>query len=351
MDTSGRAVLFAGITVIISLMGLFLMGLSFVQGIAIASSLGVLMMILGSLTLLPALLGWVGTRIDNTTRAALIAVALGVVGAFVGVLTEQGAHLPLRPARWRSCCSPLSFFVKPLRKLIPHRARAGEGERIWYRWSRFIQRRPWPRADRCRRRCCVILAIPLFGIRLGFGDYGNYPEDNTVRRAYDLLAEGFGPGTNGPLFVTVEGEAATDEAALGAVRRAESTQAENVATAVPDPINDEPRAGRSSTRRAPRRTPRRRRSSTQLRDDVDPGVRRRRQGRRLHRRIDRLLQLPRRSHAAADRRRAAAQLPAADGGVPQRPRAAQGRGHEPAVDRRRLRHHRRHLPVGLGQGR
>ena len=71
MDTSGRAVLFAGATVIISLLGLCLMGLDFVQGVAIASSLGVLMMVLGSLTLLPALLGWVGRRIDNTTRGGV----------------------------------------------------------------------------------------------------------------------------------------------------------------------------------------------------------------------------------------------------------------------------------------
>ncbi len=89
MDTSGRAVLFAGATVIISLLGLCLMGLDFVQGVAIASSLGVLMMVLGSLTLLPALLGWVGRRIDNTTRAALIAVSVVVVATFVGVATGQ----------------------------------------------------------------------------------------------------------------------------------------------------------------------------------------------------------------------------------------------------------------------
>ena len=58
----------------------------------------------------------------------------------------------------------------------------------------------------------LILAIPLFSIRLGFSDLGNAPEDKTVRRAYDLLAEGFGPGTNGPLFITIEGEAANDQA-------------------------------------------------------------------------------------------------------------------------------------------
>ena len=111
-----------------------------------------------------------------------------------------------------------SFFIKPLRKLIPHRAEHAKEERVWYRWSRFIQHRPWPAALGAAG-VLLLLAVPLFSIRLGFGDYGNYPEDTTVRRAYDLLAEGFGEGTNGPLFITVEGEAANDEAALGAVRR------------------------------------------------------------------------------------------------------------------------------------
>ena len=107
IDTSGRAVLFAGITVIISLLGLIAHRASASStGVAIASAIGVLMMILGSLTLLPALLGWVGTRIDNTTRAALIAVGIAVVGAFVGVVTGQSADLPRRLRRWRSCSSP-----------------------------------------------------------------------------------------------------------------------------------------------------------------------------------------------------------------------------------------------------
>ena len=74
MDTSGRAVMFAGITVIIALMGLFLIGLNFVQGVAAASALGVLLVMASSLTLLPALLGWVGRRIEQTTWAALAAV-------------------------------------------------------------------------------------------------------------------------------------------------------------------------------------------------------------------------------------------------------------------------------------
>ena len=235
MDTSGRAVLFAGITVIISLMGLFLIGLNFVQGVALASVIGVLLMILGSLTLLPALLGLVGTRIDNTSRAALIAVAVAVVGALAGLITGQGA-LYLAGFGLAIVFFALSFLIKPLRTLLPHRAERAKEQRFWYRWSRLIQRRPWPAALGAAG-LLVLLAIPLFSIRLGFGDLGNASEDKTVRRAYDLLAEGFGPGFNGPMIISVEGAAVTDQAALGQfVGAIDAT--ENVAAAFPTPIND-----------------------------------------------------------------------------------------------------------------
>jgi len=120
--------------------------------------------------------------------------------------------------------------------LIPHRAEQPKEQRFWYRWSRLIQRRPWP-SMLGAAGLLILLAIPLFSIRLGFGDYGNLPEDQTVRKAYDLMAEGFGAGSNGPLFITVEGDTVTDEAALGAfVQTIAGT--ENVAAAFPTPIND-----------------------------------------------------------------------------------------------------------------
>jgi putative drug exporter of the RND superfamily len=235
MDTSGRAVLFAGITVIISLMGLFLMGLSFVQGVAVASSAGVLMMIAGSLTLLPALLGWVGTRIDNTSWAALVAVGIGVVGAFVGVTTGQSSIF-IGGFLLAIVFFALSFAYKPLRRRVPHRKDRAREEQVWYRWSRFVQRRPWQSVTGAVV-LLLILAIPLLSIRLGFSDYGNYPEDTTVRRAYDMIADGFGPGTNGPLFITVEGAEATDEQALsGFVDTISSTP--DVDFASPAPIDD-----------------------------------------------------------------------------------------------------------------
>ena len=234
IDTSGRAVLFAGITVIISLLGLLLMGLDFVRGVAVASALGVAMMMIGSLTLLPALLGWVGTRIDHTTRAALGAVALAVLGALVGTITHQGAIFGAGFIA-AAVLLALSFVVSSLRRRVPHRVEKPRDQQPWYRWSRFVQRRPWQGAIGAVV-LLVALAAPLLGIRLGFGDYGNYPESATVRRAYDLLAEGFGSGTNGPLFVTVAGDDAADPAALQSfVATLDAT--ENVAFSVPTPID------------------------------------------------------------------------------------------------------------------
>jgi RND superfamily putative drug exporter len=235
LDTSGRAVLFAGITVIISLLGLTLMGMSFVTGVAIASATGVLMMVLGSLTLLPALLGWVGTRIDDTTRAALAAVVIGVVGAIAAIVAGS---LPVFLAAIALAIGiyVASFFVKPLRKRIPHRHEKPREEQGWYRWSRFVQARPWPMAI-IGALVLLLLAAPALSIRLGFSDYGNYPEDQTVRRAYDLIAEGFGPGTNGPLYITVEGATADDPDALDAFT-ATLDGTEDVAFSVANPIGE-----------------------------------------------------------------------------------------------------------------
>jgi len=208
IDTAGRSVLFAGITVVISLMGLFLIGLQFVQGMAVASVSGVVMMILGSLTLLPALLSLVGRRIDNTTRAAMIALALVVVGTFVAVTAKQWALIGAAVVA-AVAVLVISIFVRSLRKLVPHRAERPKEQRFWYRWSRLIQHRPWQSAL-AAVTVLVLFALPLLSIRLGFGDYGNLPEDKTVRRAYDMLAEGFGPGANGPLIIVVQGDAAQD---------------------------------------------------------------------------------------------------------------------------------------------
>jgi RND superfamily putative drug exporter len=235
VDTSGRAVIFAGITVIISLLGLYIMGLSFVRGLATGAAIGVLVMMIASITLLPALLGMVKHRIDVTSRAAVASLGILVLMSLVAIFTHSlpAFFLGIIAA---VAIAAVSFVVKPLRKPIPVRKQKPRESTFWFRWSRLVQRRPWT-ALVASASILVLLAIPLFSIRLGFGDTGNQPEKTTVRKAYDLLAEGFGPGVNGPLFVTVQGDTATSPekftAFLGAI-----SKTENVAFAVPSPLGE-----------------------------------------------------------------------------------------------------------------
>ena len=163
LTTAGRAVLFAGVTVIISLMGMFLMGLSLMYGLALGTGLAVLVTMMASVTLLPALLGFVGSRIDK-------------------------------------------FSVHLRRKSRP--AKSHEAA-FWYRWSRQVQRHPLAYALLCLL-ILGTLAAPVFSIRLGNQDAGNGPTELTTRRAYDLLADAFGPGYNGPLLVAAAFDSPAD---------------------------------------------------------------------------------------------------------------------------------------------
>jgi RND superfamily putative drug exporter len=222
VDTSGRAVLFAGMTVMISLLGLFIVGLAFIRGLAISGSISVLVMVIAALTLLPALLALVGKRIDTTSRAAAVAVGLFVVLALVSVIIRNVVPVALGVVIAAGLMgASFTPFGRRLRQPLPHRHEKPAQERFWYRWSRFIQRRPWPPFI-TGVLVLLLLAIPLFSIRLGFGDTGNLPSDTTARKAYDLIADGFGPGFNGPLLL-VSNDPKIDQAAAGQVTTALQT--------------------------------------------------------------------------------------------------------------------------------
>ena len=210
IDTAGRAVLFAGITVMVSLLGMYMMGMKFIYGLAIAASTTVGVMVVASLTLLPALLSWVGHRIDVTTRAALISLisfsSMSLIGIiFFGTLSFIGLGLLLAVIIMAT-----SFLVKSWRTPIKHREPKPIQEQFWYRWSRFIQNRPWVSLIG-GLTALLIMTLPLFGMRLALSDNGNRAEWQTARRAYDMLAQGFGPGFNGPLQLI--GEVTPEDAA------------------------------------------------------------------------------------------------------------------------------------------
>ncbi|MCF6524178.1 MMPL family transporter [Streptomyces sp. JJ36] len=160
MDAAGRTVFFAGCTVIIALLGLFALGLGSLQGVALAMALTVLVTMVASLTLLPALLAVFGRRLHRgVARQAARRAARG------GDRAEGAA---------------------------------------WRRWGHAVQRRPWA-ALLVAVAAVGALAVPAADLRLGFADAGNDAPSSTARQAYDLLAEGFGPGFNGPLVVVADG--------------------------------------------------------------------------------------------------------------------------------------------------
>ena len=207
--TSGRSVLFAGGTVVISLFGLFLIGQPYMIGLATACIAAVLMVLIAALTLLPAMLGFAGGAIDK----------LHIPG-----LLQSGGPPP-----------PNGF---------------------WYRWSRFIQRRALLTGI-LAVIVLVLLALPMFSMRLAFTDSGNDPTTQTTRQAYDLLAQGFGPGFNGPLVVAVDMHGPADRTTVAKLDGALRAGVPDVAfTAPPNSTRRTP--GRSSLS-SPRRHPSQRR--------------------------------------------------------------------------------------------
>jgi putative drug exporter of the RND superfamily len=157
VSTAGRSVVIAGGTVVIAVLGLLLTGLPYMYGVAIAASLAVLVVMLAAISLLPALLSYLGPNVDR-----------------------------LR----------LPFLGRTLKA-------EGNGESPAARWSHAVQRRPWAAAI-VATAILLALAAPALDMRLGFPDAGNDPPDTMTRQAYDLNTEGFGPGTNGPLVIAAD---------------------------------------------------------------------------------------------------------------------------------------------------
>ncbi|GAA2652497.1 MMPL family transporter [Streptomyces aculeolatus] len=172
MNTSGRAVVFAGGTVAVAMLGLLVLGFSILSGIGLSAAIMVAFAIAVAVTLLPALFGAFGTRVLSRRQRARLKRE-----------GPSGAQISSR----------------------------------WARWAGFVQKRPVPLTIMATV-VMVVLMIPFFSLRLGSSDAGNNPPDTTTRQAYDLLADGFGPGHNGPLQLVAKvpsPQAATDFTRLG----------------------------------------------------------------------------------------------------------------------------------------
>jgi RND superfamily putative drug exporter len=209
IDTAGRAVLFAGTTVVISLLGMLIMGVSFMNGMAIGASITVAFTMLASVTLLPALLGFVGNHVEVTRWRGVVAAGL-VALSLVGYGIKQSTLFYAAPLA--GLVLIVGSFVPALRSPLPMRRVKPMHETLPFKWSRWVQRRPWLSLV-IGVGVLAALTIPVLSLRLGFADEGNYPADTTTKRAYDLLADGFGPGFNGPLTLV----AALDDASQFAV--------------------------------------------------------------------------------------------------------------------------------------
>jgi putative drug exporter of the RND superfamily len=182
--TAGSAVLFAGTTVVIAICGLVIAGIPYVARLGYMSGVVVAVMMVAALTLLPAIIGLIGNGIDRWKVPSLI-------------------H---HPDRARAHASAGEELVSPRTS-------------VWERWATTVAKHAWPFAI-LGVAILLVLAMPVLSMRLGETDDGNLPTSATQRQAYDLIAQGFGPGTNGPLLVAVELPSAADSEVLTTIATA-----------------------------------------------------------------------------------------------------------------------------------
>jgi RND superfamily putative drug exporter len=201
MDTSGRAILLAGATVVIALLGMFATGVAFMYGLAIAAVIAVLLTLVASLTLLPALLARFGPRL----------------------VRPRGSGKGLTRRRHRPAALPTNRDVSVATAPRPS---------AWRRWSETVQARPWPLAI-ASLAVMIALLVPVFAMRLDSSDAGNDPANVSSRHAFDLLAKGFGGGFNGPLLLVAELSSPNQATALPTLRTAVSATPDVVAVTQP----------------------------------------------------------------------------------------------------------------------
>jgi RND superfamily putative drug exporter len=252
VNTSGRAVVFAASTVIIALLGLFIMGINFFNGLAVAASGTVLLVMLSAVWLLPALLSLLGDRAVTPVsgliahartrggwRAAVSYLVLALIWLWAIGVAFSAAGSSTLSTIWRVII-PLIAVVAALMATAGYRFTRHsrwtqefhpEGGR-WAHYARLLQKRPIIPAL-LSLGVVLLLAVPALSLRLGFPDDSGTPPGSISRIAYDLTAKGFGPGANGPFVVAVELPKKGDVEGLGAIVTALG-KTEGVAKTVPD---------------------------------------------------------------------------------------------------------------------
>jgi RND superfamily putative drug exporter len=226
LNTSGRAVVFAGLTVVIALLGMLTLNVGIINGMAIGAAVTVVLTVLAAITLLPALLGMIGPRV---------------------------------------------LSKRERREMAGQRSSGRAG--LWARWSERVQSRP-KTLGVVALTVLAALAFPTLSLRLGASDDGNLPTTSTNRQAYDMVADGFGPGFNGPLVLAVQAPGAADKAAAGRLVTA-LKEVDGVASASAAPMKDGRTVGVISV--VPTTSPQAAATSDlihHLRDDVIPAAER-----------------------------------------------------------------------------